>query len=149
MATAAEKTILVVDDSEHDVEILLRAFNAVAVQNPIQVVNNGEDAICYLAGEGRFSDRTKFPMPSVVLLDLKMPGTTGFDVLRWARSKAQLRDLVIIVLTTSELLEDIKLAYELGTNSFLTKPFTTPELNELIKSFHHYWIVSNRTPSGN
>jgi hypothetical protein len=83
MGTAAEKTILVVDDSEQDVEILLRSFKAVRVQNPIQVVAKGEHAIYYLAGEGHFSDRGKFPMTSVVLLDLKMPGTTGFDVLRW------------------------------------------------------------------
>ena len=127
---SAEKTILVVDDSENDIALLKRAFKGVGVGNPIQVVYNAEDAICYLAGEGRFKDRETYPFPVLALLDLKMPGTDGFEVLRRVRARESMNYLIIIVLTNSELIEDIRRAYLLGANSFLTKPLPVHELND-------------------
>ena len=142
---SAEKTVLVVDDSANDVDLLKWAFKGVGVRNPIQVVYSADDAICYLAGEGRFKDRKTYPFPVLVLLDLKMPGTDGFEVLRWVRARESMKHLIIIVLTNSELIEDIRRAYLLGANSFLTKPLPVDELNEMVRSFHNYWIVRNRT----
>jgi CheY-like chemotaxis protein len=145
MPVAPQKVILVVDDSENDLGLLLRAFKIAAVTSPLQTVTNGEDAICYLKGEGRFSNRELYPMPALMLLDLKMPGTDGLEVLRWARSKHALDSLSIVVLTTSENLDDLKTAYELGANSFLSKPLLGDELSEMVRALHHYWIVSNRS----
>ena len=141
---SAEKTILVVDDSANDVDLLKRAFKGVGIRNPTQVVYSAEDAICYLVGEGRFKDRKIYAFPVLVLLDLKMPGTDGFEVLRWVRGRESMKHL-IIVLTNSDLIEDIRRAYLLGANSFLTKPLPVDELNEMVRSFHNYWIVRNRT----
>jgi len=143
---SAEPIILLAEDSENDVVMFRRAFQQAGFQNPIQVVGDGEEAIAYLKGEGKFANRAEYPLPTLMLLDLKMPRLNGFEVLEWLREQISLRSLVVVVLTTTERLQDINRAYRLGANSFLTKPLNTEEFRQMITSLYQYWMFFNRPP---
>ena len=130
-------TILIVDDSRNDVELLLRTFARVGVQNPVHVCYGGEEALKYLNGR-------KDDLPTLMLLDLKMPGRDGFWVLNKVKSNPLLRDVIVIVLTTSSDMGDIQLSYELGSNSFLTKPVNLGEFHAMVGAFHNYWVINNQ-----
>jgi CheY-like chemotaxis protein len=138
--------ILVVDDREDDILMLKRAFTKAKVLNPIQVARSGEEAIAYLKGEGRFANRTEFPLPHLLLLDLKMPGLDGFDVIRWVKSQPELKALRIVVLTSSDAIIDVNLAYQLGANSFLVKPVEFQKFVEVSQAIHGYWLWLSKAP---
>jgi CheY-like chemotaxis protein len=106
-------------------------------------VRDGEQAIAYLKGEGEFADRQKYPLPSVALLDLKMPRKGGFEVLQWIRHESNFRHLPVVVLTSSDELRDINRAYQLGANSFLMKPFNVHDLKEMLKALEGFWLKYN------
>jgi CheY-like chemotaxis protein len=129
--------ILIVDDSPNDVDLLLRTFHQLRVENPIEVCHGGQAALDYL------KENAGTP-PSLVLLDLKMPAVDGFQVLQKIKSHPTLRDLVVIVLTTSSDMYDVRLAYDLGANSFLTKPLDLDEFRAMVNAFHQYWIVYSK-----
>src|SRR5882724_1784491 len=114
--------ILIVEDNEVDLLFIHRAFAKAKVLNPLVSVQTGEEAIAYLKGEGRYVNRAEHPLPDLVLLDLKLTGITGFQVLKWIRQQPGLKALRVVVLTGSTAIEDINLAYQLGANSFLAKP---------------------------
>ena len=137
---------LVVEDNDNDALLLRRAFTKARVLNPVHVVKNGEEAIAYLGGTGRYSNRAEFPLPALVLLDLKMPGLDGFDVLRWIRQEPELRALRVVVLTSSDEIRDINLAYQLGANSFLVKPADFDRFVEVSQALNGYWIWLDKTP---
>lgn len=139
-------TILIVDDSSDDFLLLKRAFAKAGVVNPIYWVRSGSEAIQYLSGNGPYENRQNFPIPSVILLDLNMPDGDGFDVLTWIRNKYPSGGLLVVVLTRVEEIKKINRAYKLGANSFLTKPGSTEELQELINIFTGYWLLNNRAP---
>jgi CheY-like chemotaxis protein len=113
--------ILLAEDSEDDVILIERAFRKARILSPLKVVRDGEDAICYLSGFGRFADRAQFPLPDLFLLDLKLPNRDGFEVLRWIKEQPELKKLPVIVLTQSDRIKDANLAYQLGAYSFLIK----------------------------
>ena len=138
--------ILLVEDNEDHVFLLRHAFQKAEILNPLQVANNGEEAIAYLEGTGRYSDWTDFPLPLMVLLDLKMPGLSGFDVLRWIRQKPGLKALRVAMLTSSDLGPEIKMAYELGANVFLTKPVDLNRLVEMVKVVRAHWLECAQRP---
>ncbi|PWU16086.1 MAG: two-component system response regulator [Verrucomicrobia bacterium] len=142
-----DQFILLVDDDSNDVLLLQRAFHKAGIGDLLKVARDGEEAIAYLSGSDRYADRSKFPMPFLILLDLKMPGTDGFEVLQWARAEPELKRLLIVVLTSSNLQSDIDRAYELGANSYLVKPVGFDEMVNLIQRFEAYWTEINRTPS--
>jgi len=139
--------ILLVEDDSNDVVLLQRAFQKAGLRDSIRIVRDGEQAIHYLSGEGEYSDRDRFPLPFLILLDLKMPGTNGFEVLQWARAEPELKRLLIVVLTSSHLQSDVDRAYELGANSYLVKPVEFNEMVNLIQRFEAYWTELNRIPS--
>jgi len=141
-----EAVFLLVDDNEDHVMLLRRAFLKSNVLNPLQVVRNGQEAILYLQGAGRYRNRSEFPLPKIVLLDLKMPGVDGFDVLRWIRQQPELRALRVVVLTSSDAIRDVNLAYELGANSFLVKPMDFEDLAQLTQAIRGYWIWHDKAP---
>ena len=143
----SNKIILLVEDDPNDVLLIQRAFQKAGLADSLKVVNDGDEAIEYLTGHGRFDDRSLFPLPYLLLLDLKMPGTDGFEVLRWARNQENLKRLLIVVLTSSNLQADVDRAYELGANSYLVKPVSFDEMVHLIQRFEAYWSEINRTPS--
>lgn len=141
------KIILLVEDEPNDVVLIQRAFQKAGLQNSLKVVRNGDQAIEYLSGEDVYSDRERYPLPFLVLLDLKMPGTDGFEVLEWARNVPSLKRLLIVVLTSSNLQSDVDRAYELGANSYLVKPVEFDDMVNLIKRFEAYWTEINRVPT--
>src|SRR6266487_2461384 len=117
-----ELRILVAEDLDDDVQILKRAFIRAGVNVPLRFVTDGQKVIDYLKGDGAFANRTDYPMPTLLLLDLKMPGLHGFDVLEWLRLQPGLRRLLVVVFTSSSQPEDVNRAFELGANSYLVKP---------------------------
>ena len=118
---ADTSVILVVEDRADDILIILRSFENAGLKNPVQVVRSGEEAVAYLQGEGKFSNRAEYPLPVLVLLDLKLPGMDGFEVITWIRRQEGIRGLPVVVLTTSEQMRDVTRAYQLGANSFFVK----------------------------
>jgi two-component system response regulator len=139
------KTILQVDDDPNDVFLFRHAMKKMGIENPIQVASDGQQAIDYLQGVGRFADRVKFPLPSLVLMDLKLPYVMGLDVLRWIRQQPGMA-LVVIVLTASGEDADIATAYRLGANAFLTKPSEASKLEEMVKAIKDFWLTHNTLP---
>lgn len=137
---------LLVEDNEDHVVLIRRAFAKSKVLNPLQVVRTGEDAIAYLEGTGRFANRAEFPLPALVLLDLKLKGLDGFDVLRWIRQQPGLRTLRIVVLTSSSEIRDVNLAYQLGANSFLVKPVDFEDFVRVTQALQGYWLWTDREP---
>ncbi len=142
-----EPTILLVEDDANDVLLIERAFQKAGLGDRLRVARDGQEAILYLSGQGRFANRKEFPLPFLVLLDLKMPGTDGFEVLQWARAEPDLKRLLIVVFTSSDLQADIDRAYELGANSYLVKPVEFEHMVHLIQRFECYWTELNRAPT--
>ena len=142
-----EALFLLVEDSADDVLLIRRAFQKANIANPLHVVTSGEEAILYLAGNGPYANREEFPLPSVILLDLKLSGKDGFEVLEWIRSQPGLSRLRVIVLTASDAMRDADHAYKLGANSFLTKPVQLDRLTEMMQVLKGYWIWHDSAPT--
>jgi CheY-like chemotaxis protein len=139
-------TILLVEDARNDVFFLQYAFQAAGINNPLQVVDDGQQAIDYLAGIGKFANRAQYPLPCLMVLDLKLPVKMGLDVLRWIRQQPALQTLLVIVLSSSRDAYDIDEAYRLGARSFLVKPLSMGERLEVAKAIKHYWLGLNEFP---
>ncbi|MDB6125199.1 MAG: putative response regulator, CheY [Pedosphaera sp.] len=137
-------SILLVEDNEDDVFLMKRALKDAAIKNPLHIAEDGQEAVDYLSGAHRFSDRTQHPLPAVVFLDLKLPMKSGHEVLAWIRSQPHFESLVVVVLTSSDEPTDISKSYKLGANSYLVKPPTTEQLVDLAKAFKWYWLEYNR-----
>ncbi|MEY2465554.1 MAG: hypothetical protein QOD03_75 [Verrucomicrobiota bacterium] len=138
--SAVRVTILHVEDDPNDTLLFQHACKKLGSAFDLQSVNDGDQAIAYLRGDNSFSDRKKHPLPQLVLLDLKMPRLSGFDVLDWARKEKQFHNLPIIVLTSSNHEADIKRAYNLGANSYLVKPVGFDALVAVVRTIQEYWI---------
>ncbi len=138
--------ILLAEDDEDDILLVQCAFKEAGIINPLHVVRDGDEAIAYLKGVGRYSNRAEYPLPSLLLLDLKMPHTNGFEVLQWIRSEPSLRALRVIVLTSSAELCDVNEAYHLGANSFLVKPKDFGNFITLFQTLHSYWLRRDQSP---
>ena len=137
------EVLLLVEDNEHDVFLMKRALRQAEIRNPLYVVGDGEQAIDYLAGNGVYNDREMYPFPALVLLDLKLPFRSGHEVLAWIRNEAELNELVVVVLTSSDEPADVNQAYKLGANSYLVNPPSLGQLRDLAKSFKWYWLQYN------
>lgn len=143
---AENAVFLLVEDSDDDIALLKRAFAKSRIINPLQIVKNGMDALAYLEGTGHFRDRDRFPIPRLILLDLKLPGMDGLEVLAWIREQAFLKGIRVIVLTASDLVRDVTAAYQLGANSFLIKPNDFDDLVRLTQAIQGYWIWTDVGP---
>ena len=137
----AKFTILVVDDDENDQILIQRAFQDLGVKATIQLARNGAEAIAYMMGEGKFSDREKFAYPSFIMTDLKMPMADGFAVLEFLKSNPMWRIIPAVVLSASPELDDIKKSYMLGASSYHLKPGNADGLRNLIKLLYLYWMA--------
>jgi CheY-like chemotaxis protein len=138
------RTILLVEDNEDDVFLMERALKGAGIANPLQIVSDGQEAIDYLSGTGKFADRAAYPLPAVVFLDLKLPLRTGHEVLAWIRERSEFETLVAVVLTSSNEPSDVRRCYSLGANSYLVKPPTPEQLLDMAKSFKWYWLEYNK-----
>src|SRR5690349_22917267 len=141
------RVILLVEDLDDDILLIRRAFAAAKLQIPLQIVRDGEEAIAYLMGVGKYARRDEFPLPDLILLDLKMPKLSGLDVLRWIRSHPHLKALRVIVLTSSEDIYDVNRAYELGANSFLVKPAEFICYPSLVRTLERFWFKTAISPT--
>jgi len=139
-----ESTILLVEDNEDDILLLERALRNARLANPLKVVKDGEEAIKYLSGDSAYADRTRYPSPFLILLDLRLPRLSGFEVLAWIRDQPYFCELIIVVLTNSDHVPDVSKARELGANSYLVKPGTFEELVEMVKRIKGRWLLLNK-----
>jgi len=143
-AEMSDGCILQVEDEEPYVFLLQLMFERAGITNPLHVVTDGQMAMDYLAGVGPFADRQKHPLPSLLLLDLKLPKVLGLDVLKWIRQQPELRRLVVIVLSASAHPDDVERAYELGANSYIEKPLELDRTLEIMKLLKGWWLESNQ-----
>jgi CheY-like chemotaxis protein len=141
---ASDRVILIVEDDANDLFFLKRAFGIAHVVNELRHVENGQQAIDYLQGVGPFFDRIAYPLPSLVLLDLKLPLKHGFEVLAWIRQQPLLRNIIVIILTSSSEEKDVSKAYDLGANAFLVKPTSAEKLTEIVRALDMFWFRHNR-----
>lgn len=140
----AHATILLVEDDPNDVLFMKTALEAAGVENPLFVANNGREALAYLNGTGKFSERSRHPLPYLVLLDLKLPYVMGLEVLKAVRERPDLNSTIVIVLTASTNAADVETAYRLGANAYLVKPSSFEKLKVLIRSVKEFWLVQNQ-----
>jgi CheY-like chemotaxis protein len=135
-----DAAILVAEDDENDIFLMSRAFTRAAIPNPLFVVHNGQEAVDYLSGKGDFSKRDKFPLPGLMLLDLKMPWMDGFDVLKWLRAHPQFDNLPVVVLTSSKLQSDVDQSRQLGVYDYRVKPHGFDDLVRLLDDVRKCWL---------
>ena len=139
MAPSDEGTILLAEDRDDDIILIQLAFKKSDFPGRVAVVRDGDEAIRYLSGADRFADRNLYPLPALLLLDLKLPLVDGFAVLRWIRAQLEHKDLPVIVLTLSNRIRDINEAYALGAYSFLIKTTDFKDAVAFSKSLAYYW----------
>jgi|SRR6185437_14469869 len=142
-----DQFILLAEDDPNDTLLIKRAFQKAGLGEVFKTVGDGDQAIAYLRGMDEYADRARFPLPFLLLLDLKMPGTDGFEVLQWLRSQPDFKRLLVVVLTSSNLQADVDRAYDLGANSYLVKPVEFTEMVNMIQRFEAYWTEINRFPT--
>jgi CheY-like chemotaxis protein len=140
------ETILLVEDDVRDILLVKRAFNRAGITNPLQVVSDGDAAVLYLSGEAPYSDRSLYPLPALILLDLKLPRRSGAEVLMWLRQQPGLKRLPVVVLTASQAYTDVNRLYELGANAYMVKPVAFDNLVQIISVINQHWLVFNQKP---
>jgi CheY-like chemotaxis protein len=137
------KTILLAEDMEHDVFFVKRAFTKAALDYPLHVARDGDEAVHYLSGKGKFANRANHPIPALVFLDIKMPRRSGHEVLEWIRAQREFYTLPVVMLTSSQEPGDIERAYRAGANSYVVKPQQLGLLDELLPLVTKYWLETN------
>ncbi|WP_460204387.1 response regulator [Scytonema sp. NUACC21] len=145
--TKLNEPLLVVEDSNEDFKMLQRLMKRLAVQNPIYRCTNGDEVLDFLYQEGDYQDPKIAPRPSVILLDLNLPGIDGRDLLQRLKQDRSLREIPIVVFTTSSNPMDIELCYQKGANGYLIKPMDFQNLQKTIQAFVDYWLDANTPPN--
>jgi CheY-like chemotaxis protein len=141
-----KSTVLLVEDDLNDIFLVKRAFKLAQKQNALQVVTDGEEAMAYLRGAGKYADRTGFPLPMLIVMDLKMPRRTGFEVLEWVKADPLLRRIPVVIVSSSDNPADINRAYDLGVNAYMVKPVDFQQVEHLFDSITHYWGLECAKP---
>lgn len=139
--------ILLVEDDSNDILFIQRAFRRSKLENPIHIVRDGDEAVAYLSGEGKYGNRNLYPLPGMILLDLKLPRRSGLEVLEWLRNQPVLKRIPVVILTSSKENTDVNKAYDIGVNSYLLKPVSYNALNEMIDTLNAFWLRLNCYPS--
>jgi CheY-like chemotaxis protein len=143
---ADRSVFLLVEDDENDVILVRRAFSKSQLLNPLAVVRNAEEAMAYFMGIGAYKNRSEYPLPSLVLLDLKMPGMSGIEFLQWLRQQPGYGSTRVVILTSSSLTRDVNAAYQAGANSFLIKPVDFERFVEITSALSGYWMRTDVAP---
>jgi CheY-like chemotaxis protein len=138
--------ILLVEDDENDIFFMERGMKEAGITRRLQVVMDGQEAIDYLGGTGEYSDRDRFPLPCLILLDLKLPRVMGLEVLKWVRRQPELETIIVIIMSSSKLAPDIAMAYRLGANSYLVK-CSGDKLSQMLVRVRQYWLELNQAPT--
>jgi CheY-like chemotaxis protein len=142
----SEARIMLVEDNQMDVVLTLDAFKEAHLNNPIHISRSGEDAQDYLLGQGEYKDRQQHPLPDLILLDLKLPGLSGHDLLEILKKKPGLKRIPVIILSSSAEEGDRALGYDLGANSYLVKPISFEGFLEVVGTIKDYWLTLNLGP---
>jgi len=142
------KPVLQVEDEEHDVIFMQLAFEQAAVSHPLAVVSDGQEAIAYLQGEGKFSNRQAYPLPALVLLDLKLPRVPSLEVLQWIRAQPALGSVPVLIISSSDQDADVEAAYRLGADAYIVKPAAPAELLRIVRRIKKYWLEMAGPPPG-
>lgn len=140
--------LMMADDDPDDREFVREAFDECGFQGDFRFVEDGVDLVDYLTGSGRFSGSAGGPRPDLILLDLNMPKMDGREALSYIKSREDLRCIPVVVLSTSDSAEDIRKTYDLGVNSFVTKPSGFDDLVEMAEGLHRYWLEIVELPGG-
>jgi CheY-like chemotaxis protein len=138
--------ILLVEDDEAHVMLIIRSLRDAKVENEIYCVTDGEEALDYLFRRGDYATVTKSPRPDLILLDLRLPKLDGLEVLKQIKDSDKLKDIPVVILTTSENEIDMVKAYECHANSYLVKPVDFNKFNEMIQEIGFYWLIWNQRP---
>jgi len=136
--------VLAVEDDSNDALMIRRAFKKANLLNPLLFLDNGDAAVDYLSGRPPYDERGRYPLPSLILLDLKLPRRSGLEVLQWLRQQPRLRRIPVVILTSSMENCDVRKAYDLGCNSYLVKPVNFEGLLASVKTLGLYWLVMNQ-----
>ncbi len=139
-------TVLLVEDDLNDIFLVKRAFKMARLETPLQVATDGEEALQYLHGEGRYADRNTYPLPGLIVMDIKMPRKTGFEVLEAIKRDGPLRRIPVVIVSSSNRVQDINRAYELGANAYMVKPVNFRAVEHLFESITHYWGLECAKP---
>lgn len=140
-----EKKILLVEDNPSDVELTIRAFEKSRIANELIVAEDGQEALDYLAGRGKWQGRDIYDLPALTLLDLKLPKVSGHDVLRAIRGEPRTRRMPVVILTSSREEQDVAMGYDLGVNSYICKPVDFKQFAGATESLGLYWLLLNET----
>jgi CheY-like chemotaxis protein len=138
--------LLVAEDDPTDAYFFQRAFRRAGLPVVLHFVRDGQEVIDYLQGAGPFADRAAHPLPQLLLLDLKMPRLSGFDVLGWIRKQPNFSNLQVVIFSSSDETKDINRAYGLGANWYLVKPHSMDELTALVGRFKKFWLEGVKDP---
>jgi CheY-like chemotaxis protein len=138
------RTILLVDDDENDVLVMTMALKKVGMPCPIRVAKDGREAQDYLSGAGKFADRSEYPLPCLMLVDLKLPRIMGLEVLRWLRERPEFDSTIVLVLSSSPMPDDIDRAYHLRANAYLVKPSGFENLQLMAQAIKDFWFMKNQ-----
>jgi CheY-like chemotaxis protein len=142
----ANLPILLADDDENDVFLFQRAARDAGIRHPLSIVRDGQEVIDYLAGHAPFADRAQYPFPCLIILDIKMPRKTGLEVLEWLSGQPALRNLPVMMFSSSTRADDIERAYALGANAFVVKPSSLERRAELARLIKGFWLDFNQPP---
>jgi CheY-like chemotaxis protein len=140
----SKKTVLLVEDNENDAFFITTALQQAGVNDSFHVVEDGKEALAYLQGDGKYADREAYPVPYLILLDLKLPFVPGLQVLKWVRERPEFDTTVVLVLTSSNNRADLEAAYRLRANAYLVKPSGLEEVRRLARSIHDFWLLQNQ-----
>jgi CheY-like chemotaxis protein len=140
--------ILIVEDEEAHAELTRRAIRKSGNASRIDVVQDGEEALDYLFNRGKYHNKIEYPRPGLILLDIKLPGIDGIEVLKQIKEHPILKRVPVIMLTTSKREEDIAASYNHYANSYLTKPVGFKEFEEKVRQLDQYWLGLNQPPDG-
>ena len=139
-------TVLLVEDNPDHAELVLRNMADFQVANSIIHVEDGEAALDYLFGRGTYEDRKQYPLPHLMLLDLRLPKVDGLEVLKEVKGNPDLKALPVVILTTSDAERDVAMSYEYHANSYVTKPVSFDDFSMLLKDLGFYWLAWNKRP---
>ena len=140
----APSPILYVEDEENDVLLVRLSFEAAQVAAPLRVVGDGREAIEYLGGSGRYADREQHPLPCLVLLDLNLPFVDGFEVLSWIREQEALKEMAVVIFSSSTLDQDKEHALALGASGYIVKPVNMARMEETTREINQRYVKARR-----
>ena len=138
------RAILLVEDDENDVLVMKMALEKVGLTCPIRMARDGREAQDYLSGSGIFADRHEYPLPYLILLDLKLPRVMGLEVLKWVRERPEFDSTIVLILSSSSMPEDVQGAYRLHANGYLVKPYTLENLQLMTQAIKEFWFIHNQ-----